>query len=45
MDRVESDYWAPAKEGDTEVEKGTVALWCKGKERVDRIDCRSDKRV
>lgn len=41
----ETDGWAQAEEADIEVGKGTLALWCKGKERVDRIDCRKDKRM
>lgn len=35
MNIVESDYWAPAKEGDTEVEKGTIAIsGAKGKKEL-----------
>lgn len=34
-----------ALQADIGVEKGTLALWCKGREEVDRIDCRKDKRV
>lgn len=45
MEIGEADSWTQAKEADIEVEKGTLALCCNGKEQVDRIDCRKDKRV
>lgn len=45
MEIGEADGLSQAEEADIEVEKGILALWCKEKEQVVRIDCRKDKSV